>query len=473
MVIDEAHHAAASTYMELVKELRELNPDLRLLGLTATPRGGSGKKGLGEVFDKVSYRFSTLDGIKAGVLAPFRVLGVNLLSSSFADVPIHHGDYDDEASGKVLAASNAYECVVETWLKHGENRPTLAYVPDVYSVGVLRGLFQKAGVPVASVIGETPEQIREQRLKDFKNGTVKVLVNCLVFTEGTDMPWASCLLQCRPTTSDSTYLQIAGRVLRTDIGKTDAVLIDFAPADARDLVQASDVLEVPEQAAAAIGSGTVADEESLTIHATRVEADPNLLRLKVLNYFTKSDVVWRKTPGWATATLNGEVSLAVRETLDGRFEVFTVHSYSGAQRVSTCKDWNRVVTVADGLAAKHKSNVLGTKGADWRSGPMTEKQAQYCKDYGLDVPPGCTRGLASQIIADDKIKFSVRQMERQSEIRFLKRIVGRAQRREEVPYADYNFFLSVLDSAKNSQLTDEVRAAYTAKAKELGLLKGR
>jgi len=245
LIIDEAHHASADTYLTLIKRLMEANPDLRVVGLTATPRGGAGKHGLGNVFDKVSFRFSTLDAIQSGVLCPFSVLGVDL-PVSFKDVPIVAGDFAEEAAGNVLSAKNSLDLIVETWKGRAAGRPTLAYTPSVYMVGLLAKWFRDVGVSAASVHGGTPKDERRHIIEEYVAGKIQVIANCQIFTEGFNAPKTSCILMCRPTRSDSLYLQIVGRGLRTSISKVDSLIVDFAPADARDLVQGGDVLEVPE-----------------------------------------------------------------------------------------------------------------------------------------------------------------------------------------------------------------------------------
>jgi superfamily II DNA or RNA helicase len=473
LIIDEAHHAAADSYKDLITRLREVNPGLRVLGLTATPRGGAGKRGLGNVFDKVAFRFSTLDAIQAGVLCPFSVLGVDL-PVSFADVPIVAGDWAEEAAGTLLSATNSLDLIVAVWKKQAAGRTTLAFTPSIYMAGLLAKWFRDAGVPAASVHGGTDKGERKRIIEDYAAGKIQVVTNCQVFTEGFDAPNTSCILMARPTRSDSLYLQIVGRGLRTSLSKTDCIIVDFAPQDARDLVQGGDALETPDLVEKAVSNGAVVHGEgALKIHADLVDADPLALRVRVLNYVTNSPLAWVKSSGWATAGLDQDRVIAVRETPDGRFEVFLAE-YKQARVLRTCKTWNDVVTVADTLVSKFKPDILSSKTEAWRSAPATEKQAGFAKTLGLALPEGCTRGVAAQLITDAVIKQQVHDMERQADRNLLKRIIKRA---EDSAYTDageedISYFKGILQTLSTGEdLSETVRAELIARAKSMGLMK--
>ncbi len=475
LIVDEAHHNAAQTYRDLMARLREVNPALKVLGLTATPRGGSGKRGLGGVFNAVAYRFSTIQGIEHGVLCPFVVNGVDL-PVSFKDVKLVAGDYEEEESGKLLAAKNSLDLIVNTWKKEAQNRMTLAYVPSVYSAKLLWKAFWDAGIPCVEVDGTTQPEDRQKFLAEFKSGKVRVMVNVMVYAEGTDIPEASCLLQCRPTTNDSLYLQIVGRVLRTSIGKEDALILDFAPQEGRDLVQAMDVLETPELKEKAEASGAaVQGEGALDVHAGLVEADPSMVRVRILNYLIRAPLAWLKTPGFATAALDGDRAVAVKETPDGKFEVYLLHRYSSPKRLKTCTSWEAVVTAADKLTAQYKPDLLAKKGEPWRYDLASPKQLEFLTSLSVTIPEKLTKGLAAQLVTDALCKRDLANIGKNSEVTLLKRLIRRAEDFStcDAEPSDVALFNQTLMKVWDGGLTDTERSAYLAKADELGLLKSR
>jgi hypothetical protein len=76
------------------------------------------------------------------------------------------------------------------------------------------------------VTGETPLDLRRGILRDFDQGRIRVLVNCMVCTEGWDSPGADCVLMARPTKSHTLYTQMVGRGLRLHDGKKDCLILD-------------------------------------------------------------------------------------------------------------------------------------------------------------------------------------------------------------------------------------------------------
>lgn len=80
LVIDEAHHARADSYVRVIERAKELNPHLRLLGMTATPNRGD-KKGLRPIFSNVADQITVKELIASGHLVPPRTfvmdVGVN------------------------------------------------------------------------------------------------------------------------------------------------------------------------------------------------------------------------------------------------------------------------------------------------------------------------------------------------------------------------------------------------------------
>ena len=89
-------------------------------------------------------------------------------------------------------------------------------------------MFKDAGIAAATMLSDTHPQVRAEAIKSFANGTLRVLVNVAVATEGFDLPDASCVVITRPTLSLALYLQMVGRGLRPKANGGDCLILDLA-----------------------------------------------------------------------------------------------------------------------------------------------------------------------------------------------------------------------------------------------------
>jgi superfamily II DNA or RNA helicase len=418
LVIDEAHHAAAPSYMRLVEALRERAPALRVLGTTATPRGGSGSRGLHRVFETVAFRFGIVEGIAAGALVPFRAFGVTL-PVSFAGVRIVAGDYEEQEAGEVLSARNALDLIITTWQKEGAPRPTLAFTASVRQAHALATAFQDAGIEARAVDGTTPAEDRASILRAFTGGEVRVLANCAVYTEGVDLPDASCLVMARPTRSDSAYLQMAGRVLRPAPGKTDALLLDFSPKDSRDLVLAGDLLGKPreerEAEARAREAGVVLTSFAVFPDGRGVDAPPDALRLRLLDYLTRSPLAWTFDGDLATAPIAGRTTLAAQVLPGGAYAVFRVHDWR-PEPLGVAETWEDVQALATELFDREGEPTLAMRRREWRGKKATEKQAALLRRWNA-WRDSMTKGEAAQAITHEAARRTLRRAPEMAERR--------------------------------------------------------
>lgn len=120
--------------------------------------------------------------------------------------------------------------VVEQWLKRGEGRPTVVFASGVAHSLHLRDSFRAAGVLAEHIDGETPTAERDATLTQLADGTVNVVCNAMVLTEGWDCPAVSCIVLARPTRKLGLFRQMVGRGLRPHPGKTDCLIIDHSGA---------------------------------------------------------------------------------------------------------------------------------------------------------------------------------------------------------------------------------------------------
>jgi hypothetical protein len=394
LIVDEAHHASADSYTWIMEALEARYPELRVLGVTATPRGGAGKRlGLSHIFPHVSYTLSLADAIHLEVLSPLRALGFDL-PVSFRDVGVRQGDYEPGEAGRILSAPNARDVVVQTWAREAQDdgvpRRTLAFAMTVEQAHAMAGAFSQAGYPAAAIDAYTPADDRRDLLAKFARGDLLVLTNCSVFNEGFDLPSIACVIP-RPTPSDSVYLQMIGRGLRRHPGKLDALILDFQPADARDFIAAQDVLPPPDYLAAQAGEIRGEAPRGVGISPTGEIVDPTQVRRRLLNLLEVDPLAWYMQDDLATATVDAHHTVAVC-IVGPRYHVHDLveHAVVSAGMFDA---WEDVVHYARRQMTP-EGRGLALKARRWRQGPASDKQRDWLARLGLSAA-GLTRGQAA------------------------------------------------------------------------------
>jgi hypothetical protein len=116
------------------------------------------------------------------------------------------------------------------WHKFGERRKTVAFAVDVAHSIHIRDEFVKSGVRAEHLDGDTPKDERDAILARLASGETELVANCMVLTEGWDLPAVGCCVLARPTKKMGLYRQMVGRVLRPADGKPDAIILDHSGA---------------------------------------------------------------------------------------------------------------------------------------------------------------------------------------------------------------------------------------------------
>lgn len=250
LIIDECHRLANddnSQYRQIIDTLKDSNPELKVLGLTATPyRLDSGwiyQQHLGENLwrcdTETPFRFCIYElplryMINKGYLTPVDVLDAPVALYDFEQLRpkqsghFSAGELDLVLSKSKRATARIIEQVVTTTEKrHGvmifaatveHAKEVLSYLPNDRS---------------AIVLGDMKEKARDSVIKAFKQQQIKYLVNVSVLTTGFDAPHVDTIVLLRPTESVSLYQQIVGRGLRLSPGKTNCLVLDYASNDHR------------------------------------------------------------------------------------------------------------------------------------------------------------------------------------------------------------------------------------------------
>ena len=224
VIVDEAHHTPAESYMRILEAFHVLEDGTNklLLGVTATPNRADGKP-LGEIYKKIAYSYSLRQAIQDGFLVKVRGYRV-VTQTDISGVKVSGGDLDKIVLESTINTPERNKAIVEAWLKFGNQRSTLVFAAGVAHARALSEAFNVAGVFSGAVWGDDPD--RAAKIQAFREGGLKVLVNCNVLTEGVDIPSISCVILARPTQSGVLFTQMCGRSTRLYPGKVDCIILD-------------------------------------------------------------------------------------------------------------------------------------------------------------------------------------------------------------------------------------------------------
>jgi ATP-dependent helicase IRC3 len=230
VLVDEAHHIVAPGYMRTLDYfgLSKAQPDSpALVGVSATLSRFDGLR-LGAAIDRIVYHKDYIDMIGENWLSDVIFTTVQSKADISKVRKGPNGDFQPSELSQVVNTEHINEITVRSWLKKAEGRKsTLVFCVDLNHVGGLTNTFRRHGIDAHFVTGDTTKSERTQRLDAFKAGKFPVLVNCGVFTEGTDIPNIDCVLLARPTKSRNLLVQMIGRGMRLHPGKKDCHIIDM------------------------------------------------------------------------------------------------------------------------------------------------------------------------------------------------------------------------------------------------------
>ena len=261
LIVDEAHHATAKTYRKVIDYVKAKIPNLKLIGLTATPfRTAEEEQGLlAKIFT---------DGINNGRVVhgdigiTYQIGLKELINRQILAKPIFESYYTDEEYGDSLGV-DAWESIqhldvipdevaqqmadsaarnkliVETYrAKQNEYGQTILFAVNVVHAIQLTTLFKKAGIKADFIVSSVKDSItgitisredNERKLDDYRNGKLQVLINVNILTEGVDLPKTKTVFLARPTVASILMTQMVGRALRGTAagGTASAYIVSF------------------------------------------------------------------------------------------------------------------------------------------------------------------------------------------------------------------------------------------------------
>lgn len=419
LVTDEAHHAISPSYLKVVAALRAANPDLKHLGVTATPQRGDGKA-MANGFTTTAFTITIADLVRQGYLVKPSWFAIST-QIDLAGVKTTAGDFQQSQLAERFDTAACRAVVVAAHKEYAPDRPAIAFTVSVQGAYDLADAFRQAGFTAIAADGTTEKVERRQILADFRAGKYQVLVNCGLWTEGLDVPEIAAIHLVRPTRSDGLYIQMVGRGLRPVPGKDDCLILDYLPADARNVAMLGDILGCPIPRDELLKSFKKSEQQpsmtqiGFTFDGDTFDANGVDLQIvaKELHYLEASIWTWHRRDGLLTLGCGRggdgkERILAIKEQQlwgiwrdglaqgDGSYKSVGVW----AARPIAADD---PFAVGEQLAAKHATQELASKGRGWHKLSISEGQAKWLHglargDMKRAEIDALTRGQAAGLI---------------------------------------------------------------------------
>ncbi|MFD7224807.1 DEAD/DEAH box helicase [Streptomyces sp. NPDC059883] len=403
IVVDECHHAAARTYMEVLEHFGAWC-GVPTAGFTATMTRTDG--GLAEVWQDVVFRLDILDMISDGYLCDVRGKAITVDALDLNKVRTRGGDLVDGQLGKALEDSGALDAIAKAYVDHAADRPGVVFTPTVATAQGAAASLRAAGITAAPVWGDMGRDERRATLARYEAGDVQVLTNCMVLTEGFDAPHTSCVVVARPTKNPGLYVQMVGRGLRPAPGKRDALLLDVMGAASRHKLASMVDLTAREIGQAEEGRSLreVAEDHAATEQRRALAAR---IQTEEINLFGGSAIRWLRTEGgiWFIRVTSAQFLFLVRDpgTRLYRTRRWTESHGVHAPREDVARPLPEALAWLEQQAKVLAPRAFVSRQARWRSGQPSPKQLGLCRRLGLAVPRGSTAGEVADLIDQARV----------------------------------------------------------------------
>lgn len=350
--------------------------------------------------------------------------------STLDEVSTNRGDFNQRELADAVNNPHRNALAVESWATYAGDQSTIAFTVDVQHAHDLAAAFQVCGITAKAISGETPKDERRATLAAYTRGDVQVITNCMVLTEGTDLPRTGCILHAKPTKSATLYEQMTGRGLRIHPGKTECVVIDMVDIARKHSLQTAPVLYGLPPGIKANGEdlGALENqlEEFLRKHPGFNLESAGRKTMAELNAWASTFDVWAvpelgafgvgRMLTWIKSGtdeyrleypwLDGFELLKVARDLLDRFSVsLTFRPKDGGnvrQRTIAMEVDNAsaAASLAEAFVLQERRDVMKLKRADapWRARPASPNQLSLLKRLRVPVRPGLTAGEASDQI---------------------------------------------------------------------------
>ena len=230
--IDEVHRASLNKdgmYHKFINGILKNNPYARIVSLSATPwKLNTGTIEGTWICDKIVYEIEmkTLfdEGFLCPIITPETSASINLDGVKLKK----SGEFDEDEMAKLFDDDYVINAAIDDAMKYASDRNSgLIFACNVTHAEHIKNSLKNRGEIAEIIIGETETNERKRIVEDFKNHKLRWLISVGTLTTGFNAKNADLLIMLRATQSSSLWLQILGRVLRTHLSKTNAMVLDY------------------------------------------------------------------------------------------------------------------------------------------------------------------------------------------------------------------------------------------------------
>ncbi|KAL4892477.1 P-loop containing nucleoside triphosphate hydrolase protein [Aspergillus ambiguus] len=473
ILVDEAHHIVARTYRDMLEYFglddkdkrkrqlqldqdQELTPSLGdvqgeqrkdrpiLVGVSATFSRADGLQ-LGAAIDHIVYHKDYMDMIDEKWLANAVFTTVRSEADLSRVRKDRFGDFALKSLSHAVNTPRSNEITVRAWLANAAGRKsTLVFCVDIDHTRQLTEAFRAAGIDARYITSNTPRDVRDAQLRAFRAHHFPILLNCGLFTEGTDIPNIDCVLLARPTRSRNLLIQMIGRGLRLHPGKHDCHIIDMVATLGTGVLSTPTLFGLhPDEVLAAAHGNDLRERQQkeieIGIDPTPDEAEPGNDLDGISLTFTKYDTIYdllhdiksekrirslsrhcwvRVGPdryllsdatGWLTIEKadsdspgDNDPSWTVRHVSKFKCPTTEATKYTRARTVAATPDFEAAVHAADTFAAARFEARYIVADQPWRRHPATRSQLAFLNQQKLRKEAlrfdQLTRGQAADMI---------------------------------------------------------------------------
>jgi DNA repair protein RadD len=233
ILIDEAHLISPdseSMYQHFLADARIINPEVRIVGFTATPyRLKSGSICTVEgILNQICYEVGVRELIRDGFLCPL-ISKAGRAKVDTSELHIRGGEFITDEVEALMDKDSLVQSAVSEIIQYTTDRNACLIFASSIQHGkhIVDVLADEHGVECGFVCGETPTLERDLTLARFKTGKLKYLCNVNVLTTGFDAPHIDCVALVRPTMSPGLFYQMVGRGFRLHPSKESCLVLDF------------------------------------------------------------------------------------------------------------------------------------------------------------------------------------------------------------------------------------------------------
>jgi ATP-dependent helicase IRC3 len=427
IVVDEAHHSVASTYVNTLDVFGAFEKKgAVVLGLTATPERGD-KLGLDAVFQQIVYSMQITEAVTKGYLCDLATSKV-YLNIDLDKVKITAGDFNQGQLNDVMLKAEVPRAIAETYVEHAPNRKTIIFTVSKEQAFRTCVELQEKGVSAEYVTGDTPQDLREMILNRLATGETMVVVNCLVLTEGFDEPSVDCIIMARPTKSKPLYVQCIGRGTRKFLGKENCLIIDVTGSSnkhtlittpslfgLRDIDKTDSVIHEIEDAIN--NEKKIIDQELLRLRKMIDTPEARKMR-DMVRWLESESNVFALPSGDGGTILIYKVEQEL-EDIDAAGDNWVVRAMYADAKLNEWltpfpMDREMCQGIAENYILKHKGQHLVDGTAAWKSNPATQKQMDTLDRFKVAYEKDITRGEAAEEITKAIARLAKKRIDKEA-----------------------------------------------------------